>query len=222
MDSEGVKIVEQEGRLGLQIFDSSLKKYMNPYFVDFSKTFEMFSRDRSLLSQPLLKAIGVKKGVRSVIDATAGFCGDSICFLSAGLKVTSIERNFTLFEMISRERSLFLEKKPYRNLMENFNLRFGDAIDIFGEVEAPEVIYLDPMFPRKKKGKSPKEMQILQELLKENTFDVEEESSRILEASLSVATKRVVVKRPLKATFLMKKPNKSFLGKSIRYDLYLA
>ena len=95
------------------------------------------------------------------------------------------------------------------------------ALNILGDEcgqLSPEVIYLDPMFPeRKKSAMVKKDMQILHHLLQ----DDELEESPLLEAALDNASHRVVVKRPAKAPFLAgRQPSYELKGKSVRYDIY--
>ncbi len=86
------------------------------------------------------------------------------------------------------------------------------------------MIYLDPMFPEKKKSaKSGKESILLKCLAAQTT---EDEEGRLLDVALQVA-KRVVVKRPRLAPTL-KSSSKKFLrptmqyeGKAVRYDVYV-
>jgi len=76
-----------------------------------------------------------------------------------------------------------------------FILHNQDALDYIQAIEdndKPDVIYLDPMYPEKKKSASVKKnMQMLQKLLGHD-LDTDE----VLSAALLKADKRVVVKRP--------------------------
>ena len=76
------------------------------------------------------------------------------------------------------------------------------------------------MFDKPKKtAKSPKEMQMLQELL--GPAPSVEEETQLFDAAMAVARSRVVVKRPLKARALRSSPSHSFKGQSVRYDVYI-
>ena len=80
-----------------------------------------------------------------------------------------------------------------------------------------DIIYLDPMFPeRRKSAKVKKEMQYLQRLT--NNLKIE----RMFELALNSRAKRVVVKRPSSAEpLLAQKPHHSSQSKSMRFDVYL-
>ena len=81
----------------------------------------------------------------------------------------------------------------------------------------PDVIYLDPMFPvRSKSAQVKKEMRIFHQLV-----GADPDSDSLLDAALSQARYRVVVKRPRIAPALANTPpNYTLEGKSNRYDIY--
>lgn len=84
-----------------------------------------------------------------------------------------------------------------------------------GRPVAPDLIYLDPMFPaRKKSGLITKKLQILQMLESPCA-----EEADLLSAAIEANPRRIVIKRPLKGPFLADvKPAYSIKGKAIRYD----
>ena len=84
------------------------------------------------------------------------------------------------------------------------------------ELDKPDVVYLDPMYPESgKTAAKRKEMRLFRELVGED-LDIEE----LLEVALNTAKKRIVLKRPLKAPKLLK-PNTIYKGSTIRFDVYL-
>ena len=82
----------------------------------------------------------------------------------------------------------------------------------------PDVIYLDPMFPhRKKSALVKKEMLAFQSLIGDDN-----DSNELLNVCLQTAKKRVVVKRPIKAPYLNdQKPSLSMKMKKHRFDIYI-
>ena len=74
------------------------------------------------------------------------------------------------------------------------------------------------MFPHKEKSALvKKEMRILQDVVGQD-----EDADELLKISLTIATTRVVVKRPSYADFLAEiKPNTSIKTKKHRFDIYL-
>jgi len=183
-------------------------------------------------SQHLAKAVGVdqKKGL-SVFDVTAGLASDSFVLASLGAKVQMLERSPVLALMI--EEAL-LEAKSLENIdldlleiIDRMSVLQEDAVEWLSRQAQGlcEVIFLDPMFPeRKKKAAVKKEMQVLQHLLMEtekSESDRLEEEAELLEVALSKAVHRVVVKRPRHAPVLAgKKPDYCIEGKSTRFDIY--
>ncbi|MCK5648263.1 MAG: class I SAM-dependent methyltransferase, partial [Gammaproteobacteria bacterium] len=82
----------------------------------------------------------------------------------------------------------------------------------------PDVIYLDPMFPhRKKSALVKKEMLAFQQLIGDDN-----DSDELLSICRQLAKKRVVVKRPIKAPYLdAQKPSFSMNMKKHRFDIYI-
>ena len=85
------------------------------------------------------------------------------------------------------------------------------------QVWRPDVVYVDPMFPlRKKSAKVKKAMQAFHAIV-----GTDPDADGLLADALAVARYRVVVKRPAGAGYLAEtKPNYSLEGKSTRYDIY--
>ncbi len=194
-----------------------------PVFVDFIGGKIGHRRQQfTVKNQAILKAIGIKKGHRpTILDATAGLGQDSFIMAWAGCEVTAIERSPIIFALL--EDGIYrgkdnVEVEPILNRIKVINSDSIKFIASINEVNAPDIIYLDPMFPhRKKSSLVKKEMRCLQEIVGEDA-----DSTTLLELSLSTAKKRVVVKRPTKSDFLSQtKPSLSFKGKSTRFDVYL-
>ena len=170
--------------------------------------------------QMIAKAVGIQPGVRpSILDATAGLGRDAFVFAQLGCEVTLVERqgliNALLADGLERGR-LDPEVRP---IMERMQLRQGDAIALMrGWSEpAPQVIYLDPMFPhRDKSSLVKKEMRVFRPLVGDDT-----DAPALLQAALALATHRVVVKRPRKAPVVDgPAPAYALEGKSSRFDIY--
>ena len=81
--------------------------------------------------------------------------------------------------------------------------------------QSPDLVYLDPMFPaRRKSGLVKKKFQLLH-LLEPPCEDEED----LLDAALAARPRRIIVKRPLKGPYLGGlRPGYSISGKTIRYD----
>ena len=81
---------------------------------------------------------------------------------------------------------------------------------------APDVVYLDPMYPPKKKSALvKKEMRICRMLVGED-----EDAGELLEIARRVARRRVVVKRLRHAPPLKANAAAEYVGRTVRYDVY--
>ncbi|MCW8933439.1 MAG: class I SAM-dependent methyltransferase [Gammaproteobacteria bacterium] len=175
--------------------------------------------------QTIAKAIGIKQGkpIPSVLDATAGLGKDSYVFACLGCPVTLVERSPIVAALVKdgiERASLNIEFSD--TTKQGFKLHNCDALEYIHAItedNKPDVIYLDPMYPEKKKSASVKKnMQILQKLLGHD-LDTEE----VLKVALEKADKRVVVKRPKGAPELQigRSPTLKYESKGTRYDVYV-
>jgi 16S rRNA (guanine1516-N2)-methyltransferase len=165
----------------------------------------------------LAHALGRK--TRTVVDATTGWGQDSLHIFRMGYEVLCIERSPVMAELLldGFKRLVELEWMQKLNL-QSPRLLIGNAIDLLAALESqPDCIYLDPMFPpkRKKSALPKKAMMVLRDLLGDD-----QDKEQLFAAALMAAGKRVVVKSPDYAEPLGGKPNESFHGKLLRYDVY--
>lgn len=164
------------------------------------------------------QAIGRK--TKTVVDATTGWAQDSLCLFRMGYDVTCIERSPMMVELLTDAFERLKNESWVKKLeLTPPMLLRGNAIELLQTLEsAPDCIYLDPMFPpkRKKSALSKKTMTILQEVVGEDL-----DKTKLFEAALAATGKRVVVKSPDYAEPLGGKPSESFISKLLRYDVYL-
>ena len=82
----------------------------------------------------------------------------------------------------------------------------------------PDVIYLDPMFPERRKSAAvKKKFQLIHRL----EAPCQNEGA-LLAAAISAGPRKVVVKRPAKGPYLASvKPSHSLAGKAVRYDVII-
>lgn len=168
----------------------------------------------------LIKAIGLKKGVRSVCDATCGLGYDAF-FMSTfkELEVTSCERNPVPAELVLDALSRVKDTGRFENNPIFFH--FGESVEFLkahaGEYDA---VYLDPMYPVDEgaTARPKKEMFLFRELVGED-----KDTEALFAAALNAAKKRVVVKRSDNAEEITKtrKPDYVVPGKTVRFDVYL-
>jgi 16S rRNA (guanine1516-N2)-methyltransferase len=163
---------------------------------------------------PLRRAIGA--GARDVVDATAGLGVDAVHLVAAGHRVTAIERN----PIVSALAQDGLGRARAQGLIEADNPRWliGDAGVLLARLEfRPATIYLDPMFPpkRKKSAAVRKEMGLLRRLGIDDG-----DAAELLAVALVCSGERVVVKRPIDAPALADGVVAAYRGKLVRYDVY--
>jgi len=200
-------------------------KASGPIYVDF--TAGQVAHRRQFgggKGQTIAKAVGLNRMPPPVIlDATAGMGKDAFVFASLGARVILMERSPVSAALLSDglERALFDDE--ISDIIKRMSLVFGDARLLKPDSDlilnkAPDVIYLDPMFPhRKKSALVKKEMLAFQSLIGDDN-----DSNELLDVSRTLAKKRVVVKRPIKAPWLNnQKPSLSMKMKKHRFDIYL-
>ena len=172
--------------------------------------------------QAIAKAIGLKQGNKpKVLDVTAGLARDAYILATLGCRISLVEQSPILSALIEDGIKRGLDNEESAQVLSgHFDLHNQNAIAFMGalsEEQRPDVIYIDPMYPeRKKSALVKKDMQILQHLLGKTDDD-----EALLKAALNCAKKRVVVKRPAQAEPVGEvMPSSSVSSKKTRYDLY--
>lgn len=223
--NSSIRILEENGKVRIE------HHQLGPLVIDFIQDAAHYRRRNPLGKNDLLaKALGWSKGNRQVIDATLGLAEDAVFMAQLGFVVTGIEQNPYLYRVLAQslqQAKVWLNEQAVNKnefqYLERLQWLNGDSIQLLPEIKDADVIYLDPMFPEKKKSSLPrKEMQIFKSLIGEPQNEIQ-----LLEVALSVAKDRVVVKRPLKGPAIGSEDSKpkhrithSFLGKAVRYDMY--
>jgi 16S rRNA (guanine1516-N2)-methyltransferase len=214
-------LFQTEERLELRLLDGSKT---GAVFVDFASDALAYRRAHGggLKKEAIARAVGVKGNTApTVVDATAGLGRDGFILASLGCRVTLLERSPIVAALLADGLARGYKDDALSEwLPKRLALHHGTSSDLMQhwEGESPEVVYLDPMFPhRKKSAQVKKEMRLFQQLL-----GADEDADLLLEPALSLAKKRVVVKRPADAPFLAdKKPNMDISSKKHRFDVYL-
>ena len=172
---------------------------------------------------PLAKACGISKGQRpSIIDATAGFAQDGLLLAAMGSKVTMLEQHPLLYALVADAlvRARAANLSWLTSILANISHHQSNSCDYLARHQA-EVVYLDPMYPERERASSArvkKGMQILRNLPECYT-----DSERLLNAALSAARHRVVVKRPSWADSIgNQKPDTVVSMPNHHFDIYLA
>lgn len=162
----------------------------------------------------LAKALGFSKGVRKVLDLSAGLGIDAVFMTNLGFEVVALERAKLVYALL-REA---LTKAP--DIQARLSLVNADAFEFLSSSQNSsdfDAIYFDPMYPHKKKSALPKQEMVLFRDLVGN----DEDAAQVLNEALKWSVKRVVVKRPTGAEALLPGVRHSFEGKVVRYDIYM-
>lgn len=175
-------------------------------------------RQDRLGSELLVKAAGkIKDGTSPLaVDMAAGFGEDALLLAAAGYRVIMYEREPVIAALLADALARAEEIPQLAGTISRLCLCREDSLLAMAHLkETPAVIYLDPMFPVKKKsGLTGKKFQLLHRMA--GPCDEEEE---MLRASWNACPGRIVVKRPLKGPYLAGiRPSWTLRGKTVRYD----
>ena len=168
----------------------------------------------------LAKAVGRSKQP-TVWDATGGLGRDSFVLAGLGLNVHIFERHPAVYCLLADGLARALLHSDTAETASRLTLHHADAAEymprLAAEIGRPQVVYLDPMYPERRKSAAvKKEMAFFHELV-----GIAQNDAALLDAALATATARVVVKRPRLGDFLCgRKPDYQYTGKSTRFDVY--
>lgn len=176
-------------------------------------------------NQSIAKAVGLnKRRSLHILDATAGLGRDAFVFASLGAEVTLLERNPVVYALLydglarAREFARLENESDLAAILQRMTLLQQQGSEFLTATDSRfDVIYLDPMFPeRKKTALVKKEMRAFHEVV-----GADEDADNLLAPAMSRAVYRVVVKRPRLAGFLAQQvPSYQLEGKSSRFDIY--
>jgi len=171
--------------------------------------------------QMVAKAVGLRGALRPrVLDATAGLGRDAFVLAALGCEVILIERQPVIAALLADGLQRAEQAGgEVAGIAARMHLLQGDAIELMANWSGPipEVIHLDPMFPhRDKSALVKKEMRLFRPLAGDDL-----DAPALLAAALQLASHRVAVKRPRKASAIDGPPPSAQLsGQSSRYDIY--
>lgn len=173
-------------------------------------------------AEPCTAAETASKDTRSAglplcADATAGLGQDSLLLAAAGFSVVMFERNPVMAALLDDALARARQHPRLAPIVARMQLRCQDGIEGLANLPAcPDVVYLDPMFPaRRKSAAVKKKFQLLHRL--EAPCD---DADALLNAALAAHPRKVVVKRPIHGEPLGSiAPTYALSGKAIRYDV---
>lgn len=185
-------------------------------------------------AEMLVRACGVPKDQSPwrIVDATAGLGRDAFLLAFCGAQVTMVERHPVLAMLLRAALEDLASATTdddfhsLRAVASRLHLIESESVAALQSVQKeqrPHVVYCDPMFPpRSKSAAVGGDMQVLHALIGETP-----DGGELLAASLRAATRRVVVKRPLRAEALEAqglehiRPSYALEGRASRFDVYL-
>lgn len=194
---------------------------LTPVYVDFLSPTLTRRCTKGSAKEAIARAVGIKGNYRpSVLDATTGLGKDAFVLASLDCQVHCLERSPVIAALLRDGLERLFKQDPA--LQHSLTLTEIDAMDYLNrpiQTTAYDVIYLDPMFPEKKKNALPKkDMRVFREMLGSDN-----DAQALLQLALKHAQKRVVVKRPrLAEATCDRKPDIVYMGKSSRFDVYTA
>jgi len=170
--------------------------------------------------QALPKAAGLARGqTPRIVDATAGLGRDAFLLASLGAEVTLIERSLEMHALLAEGLARAQEAGPdYAEIVARMTLLEGDGRDLLPGLK-PEVVLVDPMHPpRGNTALVKKEMRLLREIVGDDP-----DAFELMQVALASASKRVVLKWPLRADPMrgLPPPSHQIIGKSTRYDVFM-
>lgn len=178
-------------------------------------------RGRGARHEALGQAIGIGRGIRTVVDATAGLGRDAFLLATLGCSVRAVERNPIVAALLADGLARARRHPAVATTVERIALVEGDAIaelDAIATTGGVDAVYLDPMFPdRGKAALSKKDAQGLQAIV-----DDAHDAVDLLARARAAANRRVVVKRPRTAPPIAEPVSHARVGRSVRFDVYLA
>lgn len=171
-------------------------------------------------SEAVVRAVGVKPGQPlSVVDGTAGLGRDAFILAAHGARVTMVERQPLLAALLDdglRRAQADADTVAVAERLTLIHAATLATLEGWGG-EQPAVVYLDPMFPHRRKSALVKQdMQWLQQVV-----GGDDDADLLLLPARRLARQRVVVKRPEGAPPLAGvNPSGAVTTRGHRFDIY--
>ncbi len=153
----------------------------------------------------------------TAIDATAGLGEDSLLLAAAGFSVTLFERDPVIAALLRDALERAADVPELAEAVGRMCLEETDSVTALRGLSAPpDVVYLDPMFPERRKSAAVRKKFQLLHMLERPCEDEE----ALLGAALAAGPRKVVIKRPPKGPHLAgARPSYALTGKAVRYDV---
>lgn len=242
-EHDGLVLVCDADGLSLELRDGRLRTTLAIDFLGGSLQYR--AKINQARAEMLVRACGVPNDQSPwrMVDATAGLGRDAFLLAYCGADVTLLERHPVLAILLGEALTTLALASPRgdddrhgehdggdfhapRRVASRMHLVEQDAgawLQALPPGGRPQVVYCDPMFPpRGKSAAVSGEMQVMHALV-----GATPDEGALLAAALRAATRRVVVKRPLRAEPLAAAglehihPSYALEGRASRFDVYL-
>lgn len=171
------------------------------------------------LGRELLVRAARVRGVEAptAVDATAGLGEDALLLAAAGFSVTLFEKDSAIAALLRDALERAAAVPELAEAVGRMRLEETDSVAALRELpQPPDVVYLDPMFPERRKSAAVRKKFQLLHLLEHPC----EDESALLDAALAAGPRKVVIKRPPKGPHLAgARPSYALTGKAVRYDV---
>src|SRR3990167_5133730 len=184
-----------------------------PLYADFKIQTWQGRRDAGK-RQGLVRAVKPRPGM-TIIDATAGWGRDAAVLASFGADVLMLERNPVMAALLADGLARQDDRSKAVLQLALLQVEAIDYLRVLQGADCPEIIYLDPMHPlRKKEALVKRELQALQQLI-----GPQQDILDLLTVAKQKATRHVVMKWPQHLAAL-EEPTRTIYGKTVRFDIY--
>jgi 16S rRNA (guanine1516-N2)-methyltransferase len=217
LETLGIQIVNTDAKWTLTrskdanwlLLDSQKRKLE----IDFDLNRADYQRAHKGSGELIARALGIKDGIKKVVDLTAGLGIDAVFLAQIGFSVISIERNPLMIFLLqeAQNKTKRLDVKNIQWVMADSRLYLNDY-----KINEPTSCYFDPMYPEKKKSALPRqEMVIFREIV-----GADDDAASVLQFAVQKGFSRTAVKRPVKAETVLQGPDFQLTSKLVRYDVY--
>ena len=176
--------------------------------------------------QAVARAVGLKGSgpAPRVVDLTVGLGRDAFILAALGCTVLALERHPDIHALCRDGlRRALADPETAAALDGRLQLLHADALPMLESwpqgllaTFQPQVLYLDPMHPPRRKSALPrKEMRLFRRLVGEDLDQLD-----LLRAALATSVMRVVVKRPVGWDPLLPGVSSAVSGRTTRFDIY--
>lgn len=205
----------------IEVRETAAKRPISVSADFLAATYERRLNSKSKRREPLLRAIDPHQTKPYVIDATAGWGHDAMVMAAHGCRLLAIERSPVMAILVRDGIRRALEKRDRKlfEIIEQIEWRCDDSLMVLkslAEKQRPDVVYIDPMFPdRRRQVAVKKELHIARLLVGDDS-----DAGDLLLVARQAAQSRVVVKRHRRAAPIAPDVHHHYLSKLARFDVY--